>query len=256
MPEILLPDTTSITSSTASSLLLYTHPHAHAHQQTSTGTGIPLIQRKSKTLPLRRLSGWGWLSRRVSRQGLNATHVLPPPTHTHTHTHHHTHTHNDCEYDEYDEYEDEDETNNIISDPKRRKMRALEAHYEQEQEQARRRERDLYESYAAYCQAFTSAGQHQQQHQQRRKTWMMDGEVDLSSENCNEIHAVHIDNDDDDEDEKREFPAEPSPPPQILTPSLYAEMRRVACDKKRDRHRRLWAPVQSWFLQIRHRESH
>ncbi|RLL94043.1 hypothetical protein CFD26_101287 [Aspergillus turcosus] len=222
MPEILLPSSTSIisSSSTASSLLLYNHPQ--------------LSRRKS--LPLRRISGWQWLSRRISRQGLNATHALP----NHTHHHHHTHNdvHDDCNYD----------NKKIIPDPQRRKTPAFDAEpdYEAEKEQARRTERDLAESYAAYCQSFTAAGLHQQH---KRKTWMMDGLIEhasLEDEEC--------------VDEKRES-CEPElqqpvlPPPQILTPSLYAEMRRAACDKKRARirQRRLWS--WSWFAHIRPRES-
>lgn len=229
MPEILLPSSTSIisTSSTASSLLLYNHPQ--------------LTRRKS--LPLRRISGWQWLSRRISRQRLTATHALP------NHTHHHTH--DDCDY----------HNKKIIPDPQRRKMRAFDANHDYEAEQARRTERDLAESYAAYCRAFTSAGLHQH----KRKTWMMDGLIEhasLEDSDSNEMHTVHVHAENDEcVDEKRET-SEPElqqqpvlPPPQILTPSLYAEMRRAACDKKRARlrQRRLWS--WSWFPHIRHRES-
>ncbi|KAF7174083.1 hypothetical protein CNMCM5623_006369 [Aspergillus felis] len=236
MPEILLPDTASITSSTASSLLLYTN-----YQTTLT---------RRKSLPLRRLSVW--LSRRISRQGLNATYDNGYThdhnhDHTHTHTHGHNHIHNDNDYGR----------EKITSDLNHRKVKEYEA------------ERDLSESYAAYCRAFTSAGQHL--HHQKRRTWMMDGEADrtLVSEDPMRGHA----NEDGEGvlDEKREtVPAEPvpvsspapelepSPPPQILTPSLYAEMRRAACEKKRARQRlrqrQLWS--WSWFSHIRHRESH
>ncbi|GIK07038.1 hypothetical protein Aspvir_002691 [Aspergillus viridinutans] len=220
MPEILLPDTASITSSTASS----------DHQQAS------LTRRKS--LPLRRLSVW--LSRRISRQGLNATYDS-------NYTHANTHTHND------------NDRQKIISDLNHRKRKEYEA------------ERDLSEAYAAYCRAFTSAGQHL--HHQNRRTWMMDGEVDLTMISEDSRYAHPEDDEEGVLDEKRvPLPAEPeavlspvpelepSPPPHILTPSLYVEMRRAACDKKRARQRlrqrRLWSWSWSWFSHIRHRESH
>ncbi|GFF39540.1 hypothetical protein IFM61606_02256 [Aspergillus udagawae] len=233
MPEILLPDTASITSSTASSLLLYTDL-----QRT--------LSRRNKSLPLRRLSVW--LSRRISRQGLNATYDNSyPHDHTHPQNHNHNHIHDANDYDRQ----------KITADLHHRKLKEYEA------------ERDLSESYAAYCRAFTSAGQHL--HHQKRKTWMMDGEVDLTkvSENSVPRHA-----NEDGEGVLGEkwgtLPAEPdpvpspdtelepSPPPQILTPSLYVEMRRADCDKERARQRlwqrRLWS--WSWFSHIRHRESH
>lgn len=243
MPEILLPDTSSITSSTASSLLLYNTDHQH--QTTLT---------RRKSVPLRRLSVW--LSRRISKQGLNATHALTP----------------DENYTDYD-------AQKIVSNlnlsrehdrncNRNRKIKEYEA------------ERDLNESYAAYCRAFTSAGEHL--YHQKRRTWMMDGEADLTmiSEGSVRGHGHgqgHPEGEGGALDEKRgalALPAEPepspgaipsadtelelelSPPPHILTPSLYAEMRHAASDKKRARkqlrERRLW----SWFTCIRQRESH
>ncbi|KAF7118351.1 hypothetical protein CNMCM5793_007865 [Aspergillus hiratsukae] len=255
MPEILLPSSTSIlssSSSTASSLLAYNHP----------GTGPQHSLSRRKSLPLRRISGWQWLSRRISRQGLNATH---DGVYNHTHTH--SHSHHDYHHDVHD---DDYENEKMISSPQRRKTLAFETNYDYEK--AQEQERDIAESYAAYCRAFTSAGLHQYQHQHghKRKMWMMDGLVDQSSlEDSNEmrLHTVHVhaENDDACVDEKREtseaevqLAAQPQPvlpPPQILTPSLYAEMRRAACDKKRARlrQRRLWS--WSWFPQIRQRES-
>ncbi|PKX95507.1 uncharacterized protein P174DRAFT_440080 [Aspergillus novofumigatus IBT 16806] len=245
MPEILLPDTSSITSSTASSLLLYTD---HQHQTTLT---------RRKSLPLRRLSVW--LSRRISKQGLNATY-----DNNHNHTHART---QDGNYTDYD-------AQKIMSDltlnrehgrNRNRKIQEYEA------------ERNLSESYAAYCRAFTSAGEHL--YHQKRRTWMMDGEADLTMISEDSMHAHgHPEDEGGVLDEKREIRALPaeeepepapeaipapdtklelelSPPPHILTPSLYVEMRRAASDKKRARkrlrERRLW----SWFTCIRQRES-
>jgi hypothetical protein len=102
---------------------------------------------------------------------------------------------------------------------------------------------------------------------------MMDGLKDhasLEDEDSNgmQMHTVHVHAENDDECVHEKQPRETSepevqpqqgqpvlPPPQILTPSLYAEMRRAAGDKKRARirQRRLW--LFSWFPQIRHRES-
>ncbi|EDP49434.1 hypothetical protein KXX33_002407 [Aspergillus fumigatus] len=237
MPEILLPDTSSITSSTASSLLLYTD---HQHQ-------TALARRKS--LPLRRLSVW--LSRRTSKQGLNAT---DDNGYSHHHHHHH-HPHTLTQGENYPDYD----AQRITSDFNLHRQR------EHEHEQGRRNrkftdseaERHLAESYAAYCRAFTSAGEHL--YHQKRRTWMMHGEVDLPVMTEDSAH-VHAHPEEDDADGKREGlnppDTEPSPPPHILTPSLYAEMRRVASDQKRARkrlrERRLW----SWFAWIRPRESH
>ncbi|KAF4210495.1 hypothetical protein CNMCM5878_004288 [Aspergillus fumigatiaffinis] len=246
MPEILLPDTSSITSSTASSILLYTD---HQHQTTLT---------RRKSLPLRRLSVW--LSRRISKQGLNATY-----DNSHNHNHPHTLT-EDENYTDYDA---------------RKIMSNLNVNREHERDRSRKlkeyeAERDLNESYAAYCRAFTSAGEHL--YHQKRRTWMMNGEADLTMISEGSVHGHgHPEDEGNVLDEKREIlalPAEPehspealpspdtelelelSPPPHILTPSLYAEMRRAASDKKRARkrlqERRLW----SWFTCIRQRESH
>ncbi|EAW16084.1 uncharacterized protein NFIA_054300 [Aspergillus fischeri NRRL 181] len=241
MPEILLPDTSSITSSTASSLLLYTN---HQHQTTLT---------RRKSLPLRRLSVW--LSRRISKQGLNATYDNT----------HHTLTHDE----NYTDYDAQKVTSDLSLNRERehehdRKIKEYEA------------ERNLSESYAAYCRAFTSAGEHL--YHQKRRTWMMDGEADLTMISEDSVHGRghghgHPEEDEEDEGGVLDEPSSKavpspdtelelelelglSPPPHILTPSLYAEMRRVASDKKqarkRLRERRLW----SWFTWIRQRESH
>ncbi|KAI9925163.1 hypothetical protein ASPWEDRAFT_177012 [Aspergillus wentii DTO 134E9] len=89
----------------------------------------------------------------------------------------------------------------------------------------------IHESYAAYCYAFTASGQ-----------------------SCPQKKTLSISLDHDDQLASKEEPYSPdapffpSPPPEILTPSLYAEMTRTR--SKKEWRQRIWSPF-LWFFNNR-----